>query len=332
MSSSRVLIRSTKEAGVEAIVREVFESFDYRSWIPEGCSVAVKVNLSTPFGENAEGSNTAPEILDAVCKVLKERTDNIVVGESNGMRYDTEDAFEVMGYVPILKKYGLAPTNFSKDEWVDTGEKLIKGWGLSKKLLDADVFITLPVLKTHATTVFTGALKNQFGCYPQHNRILLHPKLDDVLVLINQILKPRLAIMDGIVAMEGRGPINGEPRRMDLVLGSSDPVALDATAMRLVGLDPATSGHISKAAVAGVGVIEKSGIEIDGDFEGFSTKFKPAEKDLPIKMLGVISHSKFLTEKLILDPEAFYPLRSAAQKFRVIRDRFLGVFRPGRAS
>jgi uncharacterized protein (DUF362 family) len=332
MSSSRVLIRSLKDAGVEAIVREVFESFNYRDWIPEGCSVAVKVNLSTPFSENAEGSNTSPEILDAVCKVLKERTDNIIVGESNGMRYDTEDAFEVSGYVTILKKYGLAPTNFTKDEWVDTGEKLIKGWGLSKKLLDADVFITLPVLKTHATTVFTGALKNQFGCYPQHNRILLHPKLDDVLVLINQILKPRLAIMDGIVAMEGRGPINGEPRKMDLVLASSDPVALDATAMRLVGLDPTTSGHIRKAAIAGVGVIEKSEIEIDGDFERFSTKFKPAEKDLPIKMLGLISHSKFLTEKLILNPESFYPLRSAAIQFRVIRDRFLGVFRTGRPS
>jgi uncharacterized protein (DUF362 family) len=330
MSTSRVLIRSTKEAGVEEIVREIFESVDYRSWMPEGCSVAVKVNLSTPFEENAEGSNTSPEILDATCKVLSERTDRIIVGESNGMRYDTEDAFEVSGYVPILAKYGITPTNFTKDEWVETGEKLIRGWGLSKKLLDADVFITLPVLKTHATTVFTGSLKNQFGCYPQHNRILLHPKLDDVLVLINQILKPRLAIMDGIVAMEGRGPINGEPRRMDLVLGSGDPVALDATAMRLVGLDPFTSGHIVKAGRAGVGNIETPDIEIDGDFERFSTRFKPAEKDLPIKMLGVISHSKFLTEKLILNPESFYPLRSAALQFRVVRDRVLGVFRHGR--
>jgi uncharacterized protein (DUF362 family) len=317
---------------VEAIVREIFESFEYRDWLQKDCSVAVKVNLSTPFAENAEGSNTSPEILDAVCRVLKERTDNIVVGESNGMRYDTEDAFEVSGYVPILEKYGLEPTNFTRDEWVETGERLIRGWGLSKKLLDADVFITLPVLKTHATTVFTGALKNQFGCYPQHNRILLHPKLDDVLVLINQILKPRLAIMDGIVAMEGRGPINGEPRRLDLILGSSDPVALDATAMRLVGLDPHSSGHIRKAAAAGVGRIDASEIEVEGEFEKYSTKFKPAEKDLPIKMLGVISHSRFLTEKLILNPESFYPLRSAALHFRDIRDRVLGVFKPGRTS
>jgi uncharacterized protein (DUF362 family) len=313
-------------------VREIFEKFDYEETIPRGCKVAVKVNLSTPFEENADGSNTNPEILRAVCEVLKERTDNIIVGESNGMRYDTEDAFEVSGYVAILKDFGLSPTNFTKDEWVETGEPLIKGWGLSKKLMEADVFITLPVLKTHATTVFTGALKNQFGCYPQHNRILLHPKLDDVLVLINKILKPRLAIMDGIIAMEGRGPINGKPRQMDLVLGSSDPVALDATAMRLVGLDPYSSGHIRKAAEAGVGAIVEGDIEVDGDFERFSTTFEPAERDLPIRMLGVISHSRFLTEKLILNPESFYPLRSAAIMFREVRDRILGLLRLKRAS
>jgi len=320
MSNKNVVIRSIRNESVESIVRYIFEKFEYETAIPQGAKVAVKVNLSTPFAENADGSNTDPRLLDAVCKVLKERTDNIIVGESNGMRYDTLEAFKVTGYIEVLKKYGLEPTNFSEDEWVDTGHKLINGWGLSKKLLDADVFITLPVLKTHATTVFTGSLKNQFGCYPQHNRILLHPKLDDVLVLINQILKPRFCIMDGIVAMEGRGPINGEPRELDLILGSDDPVALDSTAMRLVGLDPYTSGHIKKAAKAGVGEIVAERIDIDGDFEGNKCKFKPADKDLPIKLLGAISHSRFLTEKLILNPEAFFPLRNAAVVFRDMRD------------
>jgi uncharacterized protein (DUF362 family) len=319
MSKSTVMLRSVENASVESVVRDVFETLD-TSWLTADTRVAVKVNLSTPFSDNALGSNTDPQILDAVCKVLSEHTKHIIVGESNGMRYSTHDAFKVMGYDTILAKYGLKPFSFSDDEWVETEHKLIKGWGLSKQLLAADAFITLPVLKTHATTVFTGSLKNQFGCYPQHNRILLHPKLDDVLVLINQILKPKLAIMDGIVGMEGRGPINGEPRRMDLVLASNDPVALDSTAMRLVGLDPYTSGHIRKAGERGVGEIKFENINIDGDFEQHKCEFLPAAKDLPIKLLGVISHSKFLTEKLILNPGAFYPLRSAAIKFRGVRD------------
>jgi uncharacterized protein (DUF362 family) len=322
--SSTVYLRSVKEAPVADVVRGIFEAVDYRAIIPEGCKVAIKVNLSTPFEENAAASNTSPEILDAVCALVKDRTPHVVVGESNGMRYDTEAAFEVSGYYPILEKHGVRAMNFSKDEWVETGKELIRGWGLPKTLLEADVFITLPVLKTHATTVFTGALKNQFGCYPQHNRILLHPKLDKVLVLINKILQPKIAIMDGIIAMEGRGPINGKPRRFDTILGSTDPVALDATAMRVVGIDPTTSRHVRWASRDGLGEIDPSRIEIDGDFDAFKTEFEPAERDLPIKALAVISRSRFLTEKLILNPESFYPLRSAAMKFRDVRDFFTG--------
>jgi uncharacterized protein (DUF362 family) len=324
MNSSTVFLRPAQQGDVDGIESRLRECFDFNSLVPAGAKVAVKVNLSTPFAENAEGSNTAPDILEAVCRILKTRTDNVSVVESNGMRYNTMEAFEVTGYLPILEKFGFSPVNMSEDEWVDTGKTLIRGWGLSKTLLEADVFITLPVLKTHATTVFTGALKNQFGCYPQNNRILLHPHLDEVIVLINSILKPKLAIMDGIVAMEGRGPINGVPRRMNLLLASTDPVALDATAMRLVGIDPYTSGHVTMAAAKELGKIDTDGITIDGDYDGYQTTFLPAEKDFPIRLLGYISHSKFLTEKLIINPEAFYPLRKMAINFRSIRDRFTG--------
>ena len=318
---STVFLRPAQRGDAAGVESQLRECFDFDSLVPAGAKVAVKVNLSTPFAENAEGSNTAPEILEAVCRILKGRTDNVSVVESNGMRYNTMEAFEVTGYLPILEKFGFAPTNLTEDEWVDVGEPLIRGWGLPRTLTEADVFITLPVLKTHATTVFTGALKNQFGCYPQHNRILLHPHLDEVIVLINSILKPKLAIMDAIVAMEGRGPINGVPRRMDLLLASTDPVALDATAMRLVGIDPYASEHVVMASRKGLGSIDENGISVDGDYEGLKTTFVPAEKDFPIRLLGYISHSKFLTEKLIINPEAFYPLRKMAVNFRLIRDR-----------
>jgi uncharacterized protein (DUF362 family) len=332
MKKSTVFLRPVKKGNPADIEETLKNCFNFEALIPRGAKVTVKVNLSTPFAENAEGSNTAPEILEAVCRILKERTDHITVGESDGMRYSTLDAFEVSGYVSILEKYGLSPTNFSEDEWVDVGEALIKGWGIPKTLLDADVVITLPVLKTHATTVFTGALKNQFGCYPQHNRILLHPHLDETIVLMNKLLKPGLAIMDGIVAMEGRGPINGVPRRLDLILASEDPVALDSTAMRFVGLDPYTSGHVVMAAQQGLGRIDEADILINGDFEKYKVDFLPAEKDFPIRLLGYISHSKFLTERLILNPEAFYPLRRVAVNFRTVRDAVRNLFHRKRAS
>jgi uncharacterized protein (DUF362 family) len=305
MASSKVTIRGVESTTVESAVRDIFASLDLDRVIPANARVVVKVNLSTPFKENAQASNTDPEILDAVCKVLTERTPHVIVGESNGMRYDTEDAFEVSGYYPILEKYGAQPMSFTKDEWVETDEELIRGWPLPRTLVESDVFVTLPVIKTHATTVFTGSLKNQFGCFPQYNRILLHPKLDEVLVAVNRILKPSLSIMDGIVAMEGRGPINGKPRKLGVILGGTDVVAVDATAMRLIGLDPYTCAHLRLAGETGLGVLASESIEVDGPFDEYTTDFEPAEKDLPIKLLGVISHSRFLTEKLIMNPESF---------------------------
>lgn len=329
MDKSKIILRSTREREVHGIIEEIMSSLDYESIIPQNAKVVIKVNLSTPFKENAAASNTSPEILDSVLKILKTRTENIIVGESNGMRYKSEDAFEVSGFYEILGKHNVKHMNFSNDEWVETGEKLIKGWGLPKTLLEADVFMTLPVLKTHATTVFTGSLKNQFGCYPQYNRLLLHPHLDKVLVLINKILKPRIAIMDAIIGMEGRGPINGKPKRLDMILASTDPVALDATAMRLVGIDPYTSGHVRLASQDGLGNIDEQSIEIDGDFEKHKTVIEPAERDMPIRLLGIISHSKFLTERLIMNETAFMPMRNVAMRWRNVRD---SVFRRGKSS
>ncbi len=81
------------------------------------------------------------------------------------------------------------------------------------------------------------------------------------------------------------------------------------------------------AARERLGHIDLQDIEVDGDFEGLRTEFEPAERDRPIRVLGVISHSRFLTEKLILNPESFYPLRSAAMVFREVRDFLMGLLR-----
>ena len=137
---------------------------------------------------------------------------------------------------------------------------------MPRLLVEADAFITLPVLKTHALTYFTGSLKNQWGCIPQHNRILLHKVIDPLLVSLQRMLRPKLSVMDGIVCMEGRGPVNGEPRRLDLILAGQDSVAVDATAMRLVGLDPNRARHITLAAKEGLGRIDAEEIEINGDW------------------------------------------------------------------
>ena len=136
---------------------------------------------------------------------------------------------------------------------MDVPDARMTGFGMSKTWLEADVFITLPVLKTHATTVFTGALKNQWGCIPRYDRILLHKHLHELIVEVNRLRPVTLALMDGLVGMQGRGPINGYPIDLNVLLASRDPVALDATGMRLIGLDPLTSQHVVHAEKIGLG-------------------------------------------------------------------------------
>lgn len=321
MSAAQVVIRSARGRSVEAVVQEVLEGCGWEEVVPAGGRVVLKPNLSTPSAEMARCSNTDPDILEAVCRILLRRTPHVVVAESDGMRYKADEAFEIMGYPAIAERVGFRLVNLSRDEWREVNHPLLKGWPLPRTLLEADCLISLPVLKTRATTVFTGALKNQWGCLPQYNRLLLHRYLDPLIADINAILKPRLAVMDALIGMEGRGPINGEPVRMDYILGSRDLVALDATAMRFVRLEPRESRHIVLAAEAGLGQIAADRIAVDSPVPRWERAFKPAKKDLPIRVLALISYSKFLTDHLIFDGRFFYPLRRMAKVLRRI-----GVF------
>ena len=87
--------------------------------------------------------------------------------ESDGARYKAESAFENNGVYRIADDLGVNVVNLSKDELVEVADPRMKGFGLARTWLEADAFITLPALKTHATTVFSGTLKNQWGCLPR---------------------------------------------------------------------------------------------------------------------------------------------------------------------
>ena len=116
-----------------------------------------------------------------------------------------------------------------------------------------------------------------------------------------------LALMDGLVGMQGRGPINGYPIDMNVLLASRDPVALDATAMRLIGLDPSHCRHLLAARSNGLGTLAEKEIEIDGPFRELQTTVEPAVEDWAIKLLNSLSHSPFLTRMLLMNNGGVLP-------------------------
>jgi len=309
--SSTVTLRRADPASPLAAVQELLEGCRWQELIAPGSSVVVKPNLCTERPEQIHTANTSLSVLRAVCEVIRERTKDITIVESNGARYPAEAAFENNGVFRLANELGIRVQNLSKDELVEMPDPRLKGFGMARTWLDADAFITLPVMKTHATTTFTGALKNQWGCIPRYDRILLHKHLHELIATINKIRPVTLALMDGLVGMQGRGPINGYPINLNVLLASRDPVALDATAMRLIGLDPSTCLHALHAEAMGLGVVNENKITIDGPFADLQTAVEPAAEDWAIKLMNQVAKSELLTKHLLLNDKVFYPVRRA---------------------
>ncbi len=313
---SKVVLRSIRDQSIPAAVASCMDACEWENIVPRNAHVVIKPNLCTAVREKAAESNTDLRVTAAVCEILLTRTRRITIGESDGLRQSAWEAFEVSGYRDIASRLGVELVNFSESAWTPVHLEPIGMIGLPRVLLEAEVFITLPVLKTHALTYFTGALKNQWGCLPQHDRILYHRYLDPLLGTLHGLLRPKLAVMDGIIGMEGRGPTNGKPRRMDVILASQDSVALDAAAMRLVGLEPSRARHVVLAAEQRLGRMDAERLELDGDWAGHASHFEPAVLDKAVAAMNYMSRYRWFVKHMLEQDTVFYPIRSLVQVLR----------------
>src|SRR5574341_518264 len=190
MPKHKVHIRSVKsDHDITRAVEEIFRSCGGREKIKKDATVVVKLNLSSIEKERIAASNTHPRIIPALSGVLRDLGARILLVEADGLRYTAKYAFELNGTYELARRFGAATFNLSKDEMVYNCHPLLEGSGLPKTVLAADCLITLPVLKTHALTVISGALKNQWGCVPRYDRILLHKYLDELIAELNALFK-----------------------------------------------------------------------------------------------------------------------------------------------
>ncbi len=136
---------------------------------------------------------------------------------------------------------------------------------LSSIFNEADVFISFSKMKTHTNTVMTGCLKNLFGCLPEMEKDKFHPYLPKVIADIATAIRPNFSILEACPAMEGQGPIFGTTKDLGLVLFAADPVAIDATAARIMGFEPSRIPMLTEAQKAGVGTIDEKQIVVKGE-------------------------------------------------------------------
>jgi len=144
--------------------------------------------------------------------------------------------------------------------------------GISSVALDADKIINIPKLKTHQQLGASFAVKNMFGCVCGKEKAFRHftaggrkSKFCRMLIEIYKQLAPVITIIDGIVAMEGNGPINGKPKKLGVLIASSEPIACERVCCELIGLVPEELPMLRTARKIGYGCSELSDINILGD-------------------------------------------------------------------
>jgi uncharacterized protein (DUF362 family) len=153
-----------------------------------------------------------------------------------------EKSARVTGFAAAAADLGIPLADFEgkTDRHFPAG-RILKCIPLARGVAESDGLVSLAKLKTHALTGLTGVIKNLFGVIPGPRKAIYHSNYPDramfcqMLVDIASYLKPRLHVLDAVIAMEGNGPRSGDPRKVGAILISTDPVAVDAAAAWLVG-------------------------------------------------------------------------------------------------
>ncbi|MBL6990706.1 MAG: DUF362 domain-containing protein [Bacteriovoracaceae bacterium] len=258
------LVQQTVEEGIEllgGVDRFVFDNE----------TILLKPNLLV--GEHPDKCvTTHPVVFHAVAQTIKKHSKcRIVYGDSPAIG-STQAAAKKTGLAEVADKLDIELADFQSETnvYFEQG-KQNKKFTIASGVHASDGIISLPKLKTHGLERLTGCVKNQFGCVPGLLKAEFHVKLPDatdfakMLLDLNMYLKPRLYVMDGIQAMEGNGPRGGNPKQMNILLFSDDPIALDATVCRLIDIDPEFVPTTKFGAEFGAGTYKEDEIELLGD-------------------------------------------------------------------
>ncbi|MBF0406422.1 MAG: DUF362 domain-containing protein [Candidatus Riflebacteria bacterium] len=287
MSRAKVAVLRTRPSTVLADYHELMNLAGYKSIIKPEKDTALKVNISWHFFYPS--ASTTPWQLEGVIQALLKdgysknlihacHNRTVVIDSHLGERENKQ--------LEVVSKHGLRNIHlYEGEEWVhindavgDLTKKFLclnevypKGFSIPKRFIGENI-IHLPTVKTHVFTTTTGAMKNAFGGLLNEHRHWTHPVIHETLVDLLMIQKKVhsgvFAVMDGTFAGDGPGPRCMIPHVKNVLLASSDQVAIDAVAAKLMGFDPMKDvKFIRLAHELGLGIGDPKDIELVGDIE-----------------------------------------------------------------
>jgi uncharacterized protein (DUF362 family) len=259
MQSESSIVAVVKGERGHAPVFKALDLIDYRSALVGYDKVLIKVNFIVEKTWDT-GATTDPIVVEAIIKKLEGLPVKVYVVESDATMTNADKAFEATGMKDMCSRNGVEWLNlrYVKDTVklaIPNGEAL-KSITVPRLVTESAV-ISAAKLKTHANTGVTLGMKNMFGLLPDKFKGKYHLKgISKVVVDIDTVLRPALTVIDGFVGMEGQGPADGTPVQMNLIIAGTDVVATDATACRVMGINPYEIKHIRKAYEKGLGKSE----------------------------------------------------------------------------
>ncbi|MHC1755662.1 MAG: DUF362 domain-containing protein [Methanosarcina sp.] len=282
----------------EAIARALDLLDGIGNIIDPGDRVLLKPNILSSSPPEA-ATTTHPSVVAAMCEFVLSAGGKPVVGDGAGISRPgaTAKALKASGIEEAARKAGAEVVNFETAGFtlVEVPEPLqFRKLYIANPVLEADVVISLPKLKTHELTYYTGAVKNFFGALPLKCRKEMHllgkrNLFGEAVADVYSVVRPGFAVMDGVVGMEGNGPSHGKPVNSGVILASRDCVSLDIVAAEMIGFDPLKIPTTAGALKKGFG--NQCPVVVGTPLKEVKMKFKPSSG-------GVSTAPTFLTRTL----------------------------------
>jgi uncharacterized protein (DUF362 family) len=271
MTDCRVYLCSWERVDKDSL-RDAIDWCGRWEQIGRGTRVLIKPNLTLPFHE--PGVTPPPDTIRALTELLLERSAEVAICEGGPSldSFSLQDSFKDHGILDLRDEYGIRVIDL-RDEPVTHRSFGRKRSGrnvpIPVLLEKTDVFVSMPMVKVHAMTKVTLAMKNQWGIIPTRKRFLFHPALDDILVGLNALLPNPLVVCDARTVMDEVGPAFGTPRPANFLAVGNDPGAFDFALSYLMGFDPMEIGHIRAGVKAGTIPDSLEGITLNADLLAF---------------------------------------------------------------
>lgn len=247
------------------------------------------------------GVTTHPQVVAATIDAFRGAGAEVAVGESPITGVKTLEAFEATGIAAVARERDCPLIDLDTRPCVDVPlpeGQAVRQIKVCPEVLEYDVVVSVPVMKTHMHTGVTLAVKNMKGCLWRRSKVTLHMlppikdgdarSLDVAIADMAGALRPHFSLIDGTTGMEGLGPSAGTPKQLGVVVAGVDAFATDAVACRLMGRDAQGVAHLRIGARRGYGVIDLDRIDVaPGGWMDFADPFEAAPHNLSIEFPNV---------------------------------------------